>query len=407
MAGSKHKKRKFKNVQIKLDFTIQDLYKAYYECRKRKRGSVSAMEFEFNLESNMMKLYDELKSGEYEIGTSICFVVLKPKPREVWAASFRDRIVHHLVYNAIKDRFYATFIRDTYSCIPGRGTLNAAKKVAKHAKAVTKDYTKKAYYLKADLKNFFVSIDKNVLYNELMKRIPEPWLQRLIKQIVFHNPKDNVIVQSPQWKFNLLPAYKSLWNCPPDKGLPIGNLTSQFFSNVYLDKLDQFVKHVLKCKYYCRYVDDFVIMDESPERLNYCYDRIAEFISEHLLLELHKDKKTVNLVSNGIDFVGYVAKPNRFYLRQRTLRDIFKLIRRFENGFYDLGENVLEWLFFVFNSYIGMLRAVNGYRLRQEICRRVTYPFYYSVKDFTCVRQAFVLKRLWEYAGEGTDVLPN
>ena len=158
-----------------------------------------------------------------------------------------------------------------------------------------------------------------------MKRVPEPWLRELIRQIVYHNPKDNVIVQSPQWKFNLLPSYKSLWNCPSDKGLPIGNLTSQFFSNVYLDVLDQFVKHELKCKYYCRYVDDFVIMDESPERLNYCYNRIAEFISQNLLIVLHKDKKTINLVSNGIDFVGYVAKPNRFYLRQRTLRDIFRM----------------------------------------------------------------------------------
>lgn len=399
MAKDKHKKRRFKNVDFKLDFTIEDLYKAYYECRKRKRSSLSAMEFEFDLESNMMKLYDELKSGEYKIGVSICFVVLKPKPREVWAASFRDRIVHHLVYNAIKDRFYATFIKDTFSCIPGRGTLNAAKKVAKYAKAVTHDYTKKAYYLKADLKNFFVSIDKNILYELLLKRIPEQWLRDLIRQIVYHNPKDNVIVQSPQWKFNLLPSYKSLWNCPADKGLPIGNLTSQFFSNVYLDVLDQFVKHELKCKYYCRYVDDFVIMDESPERLNYCYDRIADFISQNLLIVLHKDKKTVNLVSNGIDFVGYVAKPNRFYLRQRTLRDIFRLVRRYEKGVYDIGENVLEWLASVFNSYVGMLRATNGYTLRKRICQTITYPFYYPAKDFTCVRQAFILKRLWDYAG--------
>lgn len=398
MARYSHNKRKFKNVDFKLEFTIQDLYKAYYECRRRKRGTLSAMDFEFDLESNMMKLYDDLKSCKYKIGQSICFVVLKPKPREVWAASFRDRIVHHLVYNAVKDRFYAVFICDTFSCIPGRGTLNAAKKVAKYAKAVTHNYTKKAYYLKADLKNFFVSIDKDILYQKMLQRVPEEWLRVLLKQIIYHNPKENVIVQSPQWKFNMLPAYKSLWNCPSAKGLPIGNLTSQFFSNVYLDSLDQYVKHVLRCKYYCRYVDDFVIMDESPDRLNYCYDKIAEFLSQELLITLHKDKKTVNLVSNGIDFVGYVAKPNRFLLRQRTLRDIFRLIRRYENGVYDLGENVLEWLYFVFNSYLGMLRAVNGYSLRKYICKRVSYPFYYSAKDYTCVKQAFVLKRLWEYA---------
>ncbi len=399
MRRNKHKNRKYRQVEFKFDFTKKDLYKAYYECRKRKRGSHSAMEFEFDLESNMLKLYEDLKSGAYQIGQSICFVVLKPKPREVWAASFRDRIVHHLVYNAIKDRFYSAFIRDTYSCIPKRGTLNAARQVARHARAVTRNYTKKAYYLKADLKNFFVSIDKNILYNSIVKRVKEPWLRQLIRQIVYHDPKSNVVIQSASWKFNMLPAHKSLWNCSDDKGLPIGNLTSQFFSNVYLDVMDQYIKHVLKCKYYCRYVDDFVIMDESAERLNYCYDKISEFISQNLLIELHKDKKTINLVSNGIDFVGYVAKPNRFFLRQRTLKDIFKILRRFESGFYDLGENILEWLYFVFNSYIGMLRAVKGYRLRQEIRSRITYPFYYVVKDCTSVRRAFTYKRLWEYAG--------
>jgi len=400
MGKSKHKNRKFKHINFKSDFTIQDLYKAYYECRKRKRSSLSAMEFEFNLESNMFKLYEDLKSGNYQIGKSICFVVLKPKPREVWAASFRDRIVHHLVYNAIKERFYACFINDTFSCIPDRGTLNAARRVAKYAQAVSDNYTKNAYYLKADLKNFFVSIDKDILYQALLEKIPEKWLQNLVSLIVYHDPKDNVIIQSPDWKFNLLPAYKSLWNSSIDKGLPIGNLTSQFFSNVYLNALDQFVKHELKCKYYCRYVDDFVIMEKSPQRLNYCYERIAEFVREKLLLELHRDKKTINFVKNGVDFVGYVIKPNRFYLRQRVLKEIFRAIKRYEQGMFDVTENILEWLFGVFNSYIGMLRAVKGFKLRQIICTKLTYPFYYSIRDFTCVRKAFILKRLWEYSPE-------
>lgn len=387
-------------MRLKPDFTIEDLYKAYYECRKRKRSSHSAMEFEYDLESNMRRLYDDLKSGRYKIGVSICFVVLKPKPREVWAATFRDRIVHHLVYNAIKDRFYSAFIKDSYSCIPERGTLNAARKVAKYAKIVTDNHTKKAYYLKADLKNFFVSIDKDILYRLILKRVPEPWLRDLIKLIVYHDPKKNVIIQSPDWKFRYLPSHKSLWNCPEGKGLPIGNLTSQFFSNVYLDVLDQYVKHRLKCKFYCRYVDDFVIMDLSPQRLNECYWKISRFLSQVLLITLHRDKKTINLVYKGIDFVGFVAKPNRFYLRQRTLRAIFRLIRRYAGGIFTLTENVIEWLYAVFNSFIGMLRATNGFNLRQLICELITYPFYFQVKDFTCLRQAFILKRRWKMMRE-------
>jgi len=311
---------------------------------------------------------------------------LKPKPREVWAASFRDRIVHHLVYNAIKDRFYATFIEDTYSCIPKRGTLNAARKVAKYAKAVTDNYQKKAYYLKADLKNYFVSIDKNLLYNKLVEKIPEQWICSLIKQIIFHDPKKNVIIQSPKWKFDLLPSHKSLWNCPDGKGLPIGNLTSQFFSNVYLDTLDQYVKRVLKCKYYCRYVDDFVIMDCSAGWLNYCYYEVARFLNTNLFLSLHRDKKTLNNTYSGIDFVGYVAKPNRFFLRQRTLDNIFCVVDEFIQRIFRVEKDILNWLFFVFNSFIGMLRTVNGFWLRQRLCFNIAFPFFFFEKDLCCIR---------------------
>ena len=170
----------------------------------------------------------------YKIGQSICFIVLYPKPREVWAADFRDRIVHHLIYNEIKDRFYKRFIKDTYSCIPDRGTTNAVKSVRSQAASVTNNYTETAYFLKADLKNFFVSIDKNILYDEIQKFVNEEWVLKLIKQVIFHNPKTDVCIKSPTYKFRYLPKYKSLWYTPSDKGLPIGNLTSQFFSNVYL-----------------------------------------------------------------------------------------------------------------------------------------------------------------------------
>ena len=400
MAKKKHNNRTYKNVNIVQDFTIQDLYKAYYDCRRRKRNSRYAIEFEYNLESNMRKLYDELKSGEYKIGRSITFVVLIPKPREVWAASFRDRIVHHLVYNAIKDRFYNHFIKDTFSCIPERGTLHAARQVEKYAQAITNNYSKKAYYLKADLKNFFVTIDKDILCKLLLKKVPEAWLRGLIKKIVYHSPKKDVVVQSAKWKFNLLPPHKSLWNAKTGKGLPIGNLTSQFFSNVYLNELDQYVKHKLKCKYYCRYVDDFVILAESAQELNYFYKEIAKFIYENLMIEIHRDKKTINIVSNGIDFVGYTIKPNRFFLRKRTLRDIFRVVNRYRSEFYMLSENILEWLYYVFNSYLGMLQCVKGYNLRRKLCDMVTYPYFYAEKDFTSIKKAFNLKRLWEYTGE-------
>jgi len=390
-------KRKLKNVIFKTDFTKEDLYKAYWDCRKRKRSTDSCLEFEIFLESNMLKLYEELKTGRYEIGKSICFVVLQPKPREIWAASFRDRIVHHLIYNAVYERFYNHFINETFSCIPKRGTLKAGIKIQRFAQAITQNYTKKAYYLKVDIKNFFVSIDKHILYELIIDRVPEKWLQKLIYQVLFNDPRNGAIVQSPDWKFKRLPKEKSLWNTPNDKGLPIGNLTSQFFSNVYLDKLDQFVKHKLRCKYYCRYVDDFIILDESPQRLNYCYDEIAKFVKENLALELHKNKKSLNLISNGMDFVGYKIKPHRIFLRQKTINKMFHAAKLFTDAKADLKIDEIEKYYATFNSYLGQLRSVNGYNLRKKLCDIVAFPEFSIGEDYTKVQKEYLSKSELKY----------
>lgn len=363
--------------------TFEKLVQAYIDCRKRKRNTNNALEFEFYLEDNLLKLYDELQSGRYKISKSICFIVLYPKAREVWAACFRDRIVHHLIYNEISGRFYNRFIKDTYSCIPERGTTNALKAIRKYAQAVTNNYQETAYYLKADLRNFFVSIDKDVLYREVEKLVDEEWLLSLIKQVIYHDCKTSVEIRSARWKFDLLPDYKSLWHTPEGKGLPIGNLTSQFFSNVYLNVLDQYVKHHWKCKYYCRYVDDFVIMDKDPKKLNEIHKDLTRFLKERLHLDLHQHKKSVNKIERGIDFVGFVDKPYRTILRQKTLRRIFKKIRtvRENPDWYTVEE--LNTFVNSINSYLGILRCTNGYKLRREICLESINLFISCDKDFT------------------------
>lgn len=390
-------KRKLKNVKFKNDFTKLDLYQAYWDCRKKKRSTESCIKFEYALESNMSQLYDELKAGTYTIGPSICFVVLEPKPREIWAAEFRDRIVHHLIYNIIKDRFYAHFIHETFSCIPERGTLRAGIKASRFAQSITQNYTKKAYYLKVDIKNFFVSIDKQILYELVIDRVPEKWLQKLIHQVIFNDPKKEAIIQSAKWKFDTLPEYKSLWNTPNSRGLPIGNLTSQFFSNVYLNKLDQFVKHKLKCRYYCRYVDDFIIMDESPQRLNYCYNEIAKFVKEHLALELHTKKKSINLISNGIDFVGYKIKPHRIFLRQKIMNKMFDEIKQYKEKNMDITIAELDKFYAKINSYIGQLRCVNGYNLRKKVCQMIIFPHFSIGEDCTKVNKEYLSEREMKY----------
>ncbi len=366
-----------------MGLTFEKLFEAYLDCRKHKRNTINALMFEYNLEQNLFRLYEDLVSGEYKIGQSICFIVLYPKPREVWAADFRDRIVHHLIYNEIKDKFYKRFIKDTYSCIPDRGTTNAVKSVRAHAESVTHNYTETAYFLKADLKNFFVSIDKNILYDEIQKFVNEEWVLNLIKQVIFHNPKTSVCIKSPAYKFDFLPKYKSLWHTQSDKGLPIGNLTSQFFSNVYLNVLDQYVKHYLKCKYYCRYVDDFVIMHKSPQYLNDVHKDLTVFLKERLNLELHQNKKLINKVDKGIDFVGFVVKPYRINLRQKTIKRIFKIIREQKLNEHWFYEGELETFCSTINSYLGMLRNTNGYRLRKEICLQCINLFVKCDSEFT------------------------
>lgn len=363
--------------------SLEKLVTAYLDCRRRKRNTETALEFEFALEENLVKLYDDLISGNYEISESICFIVLYPKPREVWAACFRDRVVHHLIYNEISKRFYNRFIKDTYSCIPERGTTNAVKTLKRYVRAVTNDYTETAYYLKADLKNFFVSIDKNILYAEIKKLVPEDWLLKLIKQVIFHDCKTKVEIKSSKWKFDLLPTYKSLWYTPDEKGLPIGNLTSQFFSNVYLNVLDQYVKHHWKCKYYCRYVDDFIILDKDPQKLNEIHKDLTRFLKERLALDLHQNKKSVNKIERGIDFVGFVAKPYRTILRQKTLKRIFKMIReQKKNPFWYTPEELQKFAASI-NSYLGILRNTNGYRLRQIICLQCINLFVSCDEKFT------------------------
>ena len=363
--------------------TFHELYEAYCDCRIHKRSTFQAQEFEYNLEQNLFGLYEELTNEKYKIGQSICFVVKEPKPREIWAGAFRDRIVHHLIYNMIKDRFEPRFIEDTYSCIPKRGTAKGFERAKRFAKNVTCNYSKTAYFLKADIQNYFNSIDKDILYQELAKFIPEKWLQNLIKQVLYHNPKENYRLKSPTWLYNYLPKYKSLFNTPSKKGLAIGNLTSQFFSNVYLNPLDQFVKHQLKCKYYCRYVDDIILFDENAGYLNWAYSEINKFLLNNLKLKLNHKKKIINKIEKGFDFIGSVNKYKRVLPRQKTINKMMNMIKKWEENPDRFKHEELIKFRATINSYLGLFKSKNTYTLRKKVCERVRCLFVYPNKDYT------------------------
>lgn len=365
------------------NLTIDAVFDAYFDCRRTKRNSINQLRFECDLESNLVALYHDLIDGTYQIGRSTAFVVTRPKVREVWAADFRDRVVHHVIYRAIFDRFHRRFIRDSYACIPLRGTHDGMRRVSSCARSITQNWTKPAYFLKCDVANFFNTIDRNILINLIERFVNEDWLRALIRQVVLHDPRSGADMRSPPSLFERVPRHKSLLHAPEGKALPIGNLTSQFFANIYLNELDQFVKHGLKVHYYGRYVDDMVLFHKNPAVLNEWYAEIDNFLQSRLALRLHPNKKHLNRADTGIDFTGFIIKPGRIYLRQTSLSGCKQKIRAWESNGCLVDEDSLEGLSQSLNSYIGMLRQVNGYNARKKICQRVENLFLKADEDCT------------------------
>ena len=311
------------------------------------------------MEINLLELYDDLVAGTYSPSRSICFVVTRPKAREVWAAAFRDRIVHHLLYNHVERRFVASFIADSCACIPGRGTLYAAQRLEAKIRSASQNWSKPCWYIKLDLANFFVAIDKQVLAKQLATKITEPWWRALALQVLMHDPRENFEVRSARRLFNQVPQHKRLTAQPARLGLPIGNLSSQFFANVYLNALDQFVKHQLRCRHYIRYVDDFVLLHESPQQLNAWLAQIEAFLPK-LGARLNPSKTILQPVDRGVDFVGHVIKPWRRITRKRTVKEARRRIAAAP------AEDLLP----LANSYLGLLgQASHSQKDRASLAR--------------------------------------
>jgi len=368
--------------------TLDAVFDAYFDCRRRKRNSINQLRFEAGLETNLIQLYRDLQDGTYEIGRSLAFVVNYPKIREIWAADFRDRIVHHVICNAIDERFLSRFIRDTYGCIVGRGTHDGLRRVSGFARSVTRSWSRPAYALKIDVANFFNSIDRSRLVAIVEKRVPEEWLIKLIRQVVLHDPTGKAFFRSSRSLFDKVPRHKSLIHAEEGIGLPIGNLTSQFFANVYLNEVDQFVKHGLKARYYGRYVDDMILFHEDSAVLRGWCDQIDGFIQERLALRLHPKKIWLNRADTGINFVGFIIKPGRTYLRKTSLSRCKQKIRAWQRDGAPWDEKTLRDLCNGVTSYLGMLRQIDGYRARKSICNSMESLFVYADEEYTNILPA-------------------
>lgn len=350
-------------------FSYENLLKCYYECRKRKRYTANAAKFEINFEGELLKLQKELQGHTYRPGRSICFVVTKPKAREIFAADFRDRIVHHILVGYLEPIFERKFISQSYACRKGKGAHKAIKDLKRYIGKATKGNTQKAHYLQIDIQSFFVSIKKHILLKLLKKRVKNPEILWLAERIIFHNPAQNYFYKGKPELFKLIPSHKTLFKVPKNQGLPIGNLTSQFFANVYLDELDQFVKHKLKAKYYLRYVDDLVILSQSRGQLKIWRGEIDKFLREKLKLKLHPKKQILQDIDKGIDFVGFVVKRGYVLTRRRIVKNFKEKLWKINRNLKEFTEQEIKQMSSMVNSYYGQFRHSNTFGLRRKLWR--------------------------------------
>ncbi len=352
--------------------TIEEVYEAYLDCRRRKRNSKSCALFEQNELTNIYVLWNDLNTHRYTIGKSIAFCVTRPKVREVFAADFRDRIVHHLLILRLLPLFEAAFISDTYNCRKGKGTEYGVQRVA----AMAERYAD-GWVLKCDLQGFFMSIHKPTLADALEQFIRANyqaadvedvvWLARLI---ALHSPECNCTRQGDLGLWNILPPNKSLFCNGTDYGQAIGNLTSQIFANYYLQPLDTYLSQLPDTRY-GRYVDDFVVFARTKEELLRLLPLVRKLLAERGLI-LHPDKVYLQPVRHGLTFIGSTIRHGRIYAGNRTVGNLTNLVRRY-NAYY-AHERVSTHEEFAqrYNSYMGYLIHRKSYAIRRRVWEQVS-----------------------------------
>lgn len=364
-----------------LDLSLENLYRQYYRCRRNKRNTINALRFEAGQEKHLLALREALVERTYQPGRSVCFVTTRPKLREVFAADFADRVVHHLLVDYLERIWEPVFIHDSYACRRGKGVHAAVLRLQRFLREATANGTQRAWYLQLDVRNYFMSLDKDRLFALLAARLSDPAALWLTRVLVYHDCTSDYLLRGAPGLLARVPAHKSLFGAAPGKGLPIGNLNSQFFANVYLNGLDQFIKHELRCRHYLRYCDDLVLLSRDPDELGRWRNRIEEFLDQKLLLQLNPRQRLAP-VSDGIDFLGYIVRREYRLVRRRVVAHFEERLRTFEARLVRDGRGVrcfrfdhaaLDQLASVLASYLGHFRLANTWGLWQALWRR--HPF--------------------------------
>ena len=313
--------------------SVDNLLLAWREFKRGKRSKPDVQEFERHLADNILRLHHELQAGTYQHQGYFRFAISDPKPRQIHKASVRDRVLNHAIYRVLYPFFDRTFIHDSYSCRKHKGTLAARQRFQQLSNAVSRNNTRTCWVLKCDVRKFFATIDQAVLLDILSRRIPDPEVVALLKQVI------------------------RSFEVARGRGLPLGNLTSQLLVNVYMNEFDQFVKHCLKAKRYVRYADDFVIMAADRDWLLAQVPLIEAFLHEQLILTLHPQKIALQTLASGVDFLGWVHFPHHSVLRTNTKR---RMLWHLEQP---SSEGAMQ-------SYLGLLGHGDTFELRREVLNK-------------------------------------
>ncbi|MBQ3670207.1 MAG: hypothetical protein II921_01855 [Treponema sp.] len=390
----------------KASLSYDEIFEIYFACRATKRRAAGALAFEIDYERNLLELCDELNQRRWKPGSCNCFIVEKPVKREIFAAPFKDRIVHHILIDKLNPCFERFFIKDSFACRTGKGTLAAIKRLSHFVNSATRNCKKESYILKLDIKGYFMSINRTLLYKKLERFIQTDYraylckksqekgqgkIQKggwifdlaeieekisfvtyLAKEIVFNDPTKQVSLKSPKSAWKGLPRDKSLFTAKQGCGLPIGNLTSQVFANFFLTEFDHYIKHTLGIKRYVRYVDDFVIVHESKSYLKYLIPKIRTFLKDELGLTLHPRKIYLQEAKKGVPFLGAFIKPNLILAGKRIQKNFAQKSEQFERLAHDHKPSRNEKIAVLasINSYLGILRQYKSWKLRVTVLKK-------------------------------------
>jgi len=348
-----------KNIYSQLtDF--KNLYTAFHKAAKGKKWKPYVEQFKINLEKELFQLQEDLRSKRYQVGCYYNFYITEPKRRLVSAAPFRDRVVHHAVCNILEPIYNKIFIFDSYACRKDKGQHKAADRFTQFCR-------KKKYVFKCDIQKYFPSIDHEILLAILSRKINDCDLLWLLSAII-QSGKD---ILNDEYVMHWYGDDDLLSPLERQRGLPIGNLTSQFLANIYLNELDYFVKFNLRCHYYIRYMDDFVILSDSKAELLNIQNEIIKFLAT-LRLSVHPKKNTIFPVTQGTDFMGYRIFPDYRRLRKSNIRLFARRMKKFQQGykegavdFQTINSSVLSW--------IGHAGHADTWRLWEDLFNRFVF----------------------------------